>query len=314
MKLSNNDKTYLADKLPDIELSYDKIIHKKVYDNMNTAYMIIPKGKKALVWFTSFKDKNICLILELDKSNNIDNMYVISYCFETELAYNTILYGTIKIIKHTTFFTCENILFYKNKDLKRENYKIKLNLIVDLFKHIKNINYFNNNFIITVPIIKTNLSHAYNECQFLNYDVYGILSLNLHECLPDGILKIEKNVTEATFKVMADLKQDIYNLYCFDNNQLIHNGIAMIPDYKTSVFMNDLFRTIKENKNLDFLEESDDDEEFENTNEDKFVDLKKSLIMKCVYIEKFRKWKPLSIASKGSLIISKKELYRLQKK
>lgn len=314
MKLSNNDKTYLVDKLPDIELSYDKIIHKKVYDNMFMIYMIIPKGKKALAWFTSFKDKNICLILELDKSNNIDNMYTVPYCFDTELAYNTILYGTLKNIKSSTFFTCENILFYKNRDLKRENYKNKLNLMIDLFKNIKNTSYFENNFIIGMPIIKTNFNHAYNECQFLNYDVYGILSLNLHECIPDGIIKVEKNITEATFKVMADIKPDIYNLYCYDKNDLQFSGIAMIPDYKTSVFMNDLFRTIKENKNLDFLEESDDDEEFENTKEDKFVDLNKSLIMNCVYVEKFRKWKPVSIANKHSKIISKKELYNLQKK
>ena len=35
--------------------------------------------------------------------------------------------------------------------------------------------------------------------------------------------------------------------------------------------MNSLFRTIKENENLDSLEESDDEEEFENSNVDKFV-------------------------------------------
>lgn len=314
MKLSNNDKTYLVDKLPDIELSYDKIIHKKVYDNMYKTYMIIPKGKKSLVWFTSFKDKNTCFILELDKSNNIDNIYSVPYCFDTELAYNTILYGTLKNINSSIFFTCENILFYKNKKLKRENYKNKLILMIDLFKNIKNTSYFNNNFIISIPIIKTNFNHAYNECHFLNYQVYGILSLNLHECIPDGIIKFEKKNTEAVFKVMPDINPDIYNLYCYDNNNLQFSGNAMIPDYKTSVFMNDLFRKIKENKNLDFLEESDDDEEFENTKEDKFVDLNKSLIMNCVYIEKFRKWKPVSIANKHSKIISKKELYNLQKK
>lgn len=313
MKLSNNDKKYLVDKLPDIELSYDKIIHKKVYENTYMSYMVIPKGKKALVWFTYFNDKNICLILELDNSNNINNMYVVPYCFDIELAYNTILHGTLKTINKTTFFVCENILFYKNKDLKRETYKTRINLMVNLFKNIKNTSYFTNNFVISAPIIKTSFSHAYNECQYLNYDVYGIKSFNLNECYPDGVIKIDKNITEAIFKVMADIKPDIYNLYCFDN-ELSFCGIAMIPDYKTSVFMNDLFRTIKENKNLDFLEESDDEEEFENTNEDKFVDLKKSLIMKCVYIDKFRKWKPVSIASKGSQIISKKELYRLQKK
>ena len=35
--------------------------------------------------------------------------------------------------------------------------------------------------------------------------------------------------------------------------------------------MNELFRNIKENSNLDLLEESDDEEEFENVNPDKYV-------------------------------------------
>ena len=131
MILSNNDKKNIIDKLPDIELSYDKIIHKKVYDNVQTIYMIIPKGKKALIWFTYFNSQNICLVLELDTSNNINNMYIVPYCFETELSYNTILYGTLKNINNTNFFTCENILFYKNKDLKRERYGIKLNLWIE---------------------------------------------------------------------------------------------------------------------------------------------------------------------------------------
>ena len=49
----------------------------------------------------------------------------------------------------------------------------------------------------------------------------------------------------------------------------------MIPDYKTSVFMNDLFRTIKENKNLDLLEESDDEEDDNDCDE---TDAKSDLV------------------------------------
>ena len=55
--------------------------------------------------------------------------------------------------------------------------------------------------------------------------------------------------------------------------------LACIPDFTTSVKMNKLFRNIKENKNLDALEESDDEEEFEDTSEDKYVDLSKNILM-----------------------------------
>jgi hypothetical protein len=100
------------------------------------------------------------------------------------------------------------------------------------------------------------------------------------------------------FIVSADIQNDIYNLA--DPNDLsnydytISNKlIAAIPDYKTSVFMNALFRNIKENRSLDALEESDDEDEFENTNIDKFVDLTKKIKMKCIFNYKFKKWTPI---------------------
>ena len=43
--------------------------------------------------------------------------------------------------------------------------------------------------------------------------------------------------------------------------------------------MNKLFRDIKENANLDLLEESDNEEEFENVNIDRFVHLNKEYLI-----------------------------------
>ena len=59
--------------------------------------------------------------------------------------------------------------------------------------------------------------------------------------------------------------------------------------------MNKLFRTIKENIDLDALEESDEEEEFENPNIDKFVQLDKSYKMVCNFNNKFKKWIPIKI-------------------
>jgi hypothetical protein len=61
--------------------------------------------------------------------------------------------------------------------------------------------------------------------------------------------------------------------------------------------MNNLFRNIKENNDLDALEESDDEEEFENSNVDKFVYLNKEYKMVCNYNKKFKKWVPIKITS-----------------
>ena len=72
-------------------------------------------------------------------------------------------------------------------------------------------------------------------------------------------------------------------------------GLAAIPDYKTSIMMNKLFRIIKENNDLDALEESDNEDEFENSNVDKFVHLDKSYKMVCNFNNKFKKWVPIKI-------------------
>jgi hypothetical protein len=112
------------------------------------------------------------------------------------------------------------------------------------------------------------------------------------------------------FHVKPDIQNDIYHLYVLNNNQEEElYDIAYIPDYTTSKMMNKLFRNIKENENLDTLEESDDEEEFENNQIDKFVYLDRTILMKCVYNNKFKKWQPLSIAHKNDRIGSIQELF-----
>ena len=106
------------------------------------------------------------------------------------------------------------------------------------------------------------------------------------------------------FIISPDIQNDIYYLVDPDMSMNHHKNadnvisvsdklIASIPDYKTSVMMNALFRNIKENRSLDALEESDDEDEFENTNIDKFVDLNKKIKMKCAFNYKFKKWTPI---------------------
>jgi hypothetical protein len=121
---------------------------------------------------------------------------------------------------------------------------------------------------------------------------------------------------QAIFKVKPDIQNDIYYLYCLnDNLEEEFYSIALISDYKTSVFMNNLFRNIKENLNLDTLEESDEEEEFENDKEDKFVYLEKEYNILCVYNYKFKKWVPNKlIDSSNSKIILKKYLPNIENK
>jgi hypothetical protein len=96
------------------------------------------------------------------------------------------------------------------------------------------------------------------------------------------------------FQVTADIQFDIYHLFAYGKNKSqVYYNVAYIPNYKTSVFMNGLFRNIKENRNLDYIEESDDEDDFQNTMPDKYVDLKKTLYLECRFHPKFKRWVPI---------------------
>ena len=94
-----------------------------------------------------------------------------------------------------------------------------------------------------------------------------------------------------TFIVRPDVQNDIYHVLN-DVDELITDKtmIAHIPNYKISVMMNSLFRNIKENRNLDALEESDEEEP--NDDKHKHVDLNKFVRMKCTFNHRFKRWQP----------------------
>ena len=316
MILSREDKKQLLDRFPSLELSYENVLHKKVCAEL---YMLIPKGQKAFVWFTYWQDLDVCLVLLLNDNNNICDVKPYPVCFDAKLSLNTVIYGTIFSNNNLTHFSCEQLFYYKgtnvNKGPNVNNYSFLQQLA--LFKHIfsndiKQVAYTPDFLILGIPIIKTNYDHALFSINGLSYKVHAVSFINNNDVL--GIYKINKPILqEATFKVKSLVGADIYELYCNDRTDAY--SIAFIPSYKSSVMMNSLFRHIKENSNLDLLEESDSEEEYENTNVNKFVNMDKTYNMRCVYIRKFRKWQPIEVVydQQKQKITSYKEVQMLEK-
>jgi len=67
--------------------------------------------------------------------------------------------------------------------------------------------------------------------------------------------------------------------------------------------MNSMFRNIKENQNLDAIEESDDEDDFQNMRIDKYVDLKKTIAMECYFQPKFKRWIPTKKAYPSEKVV-----------
>lgn len=121
---------------------------------------------------------------------------------------------------------------------------------------------------------------------------------------------------EAVFQVMADLESDIYHLYCYDGKNredpYIYFDIAYVGTRKESVFMNTMFRNIRENSNIDLGEESEDEDMFQTIGMDKYVDLNKKLKILCIYNDKWRKWVPKNVVADSARVANVNELTRRQ--
>lgn len=307
--LKKETQKMLIRRFPKIELSYNKNIYKKVHADY---YMLIPKGPKVFLWFTYIHKKNVCLLVRLDYKGEIINIERYAMCFNTELSYGTVLHGTLLKVNQKSIFCCEDIYIYKGKFTGKYTPIKKLELYNNLFSCEVSQRSYGTQFIIPVmACISQNYETLFESIKDLPYKVYGIRYIRRSNVV--GIEKIQIEVKKETvFKVKASLQSDIYHLYSLNQSSKIQNikdngnkdndnknyvGIAMIPSYKRSVMMNSLFRNIKENKNLDLLEESDSDDEFENTALDKFVSLDKEIYMKCVHNKKFNMWEPIEVTN-----------------
>ena len=309
---SEADIKLVLQDFPKFELCYEMITHKKVLGS--SAILAIPEGKKCFAWFTSYKNDNICFLLEININKNIVDVKIITTSFTDKLALGTIFYGTSFINKNYNYFCVEDLYYYAGKSCNNLTYLSKLESMKDIFKNEISQNILVNSFtIFGLPLITNDLQLILKKIQLLPYKISEI-KFRFFENKNNKkifVMKYFKPGTQkqdfrkdAIFKITADIEPDIYNLFIYNNDSEEYYDIAFIPDYKTSVMMNKLFRNIKENANLDSIEESDDEEEFQDSREDKYVYLDRSFKIKCEYNHKFKRWIPVSLAGKSDRIIS----------
>jgi hypothetical protein len=342
--LSLFEQEKILNEFPNIKLSYENIAYKKVYNS--DVILAIPEGKKCFAWFTINNNNNVCLIMETTSNKQIKNTRITNVCFSSELSYGTILYGTVFYYKNNNFFAIEDIFCYKGKNIERENWGNKFQILNKMLeKDLKQVSYNNSFIVFGLPLISNNIDELANKMKDVYYKI-DCLHFRLYNRINNYLImtfksyienyvenkldknnqksvvnnrqipiKNEKNETknilkrEIVFKIRPDIQDDIYHLYCLNDNLVEeYYNVAHIPDYNTSVFMNKLFRNIKENNNLDTLEESDDEDEFENEKEDKFVYLDREYNIVCSYNYKFKKWVPMKLIDNKHNISKKTEI------
>ena len=308
MQFTEQEKNFILQDFPKFELSYENMIHNKVHNA--DILLAIPEGKKCYAWFTSYKEDNVCFLLELSE-NKIKHISVLLTTFDDKLAYGTVFYGTMFKYNNINCFCIEDLYYCKGKNCTTRLYSEKLDLLRDILLHHKN----NKHIIFGLPLMTTEFATMLKNIDLLPYKICQIkfrffeknnyrkiLFVKYYKPRTNNTNNNNNNILKGVFKITADIEPDIYNLFAFQDGKEVCNDVAFIPDYKTSVLMNKLFRNIKENENLDALEESDDEDEFEDSRLDKFVYLDRSFKMNCEYNHKFKKWVPISLADQNAML------------
>jgi hypothetical protein len=318
--LSFHEQKHLISQFPkNIKLCYEKNNYNKVL--IGDVYIAIPFGKKCFAWFTIHNSLEVCFLMELNESRQISHVKICNCVFHPNLVLGTILFGTIF---RTSFFVIEDIFWYKSLNVSSFNWATKWRYIEYIFNNeIKQIGYNNHFLIFGLPVMSANGIDDFKEkLKTVPYNIYNIQARNynkvgyfesqkLQEFLKEKVkVKVKESLIPQQeimiiFEVRPDIQTDIYHLYCFDNNRstLIYYDIALIPDIITSVKLNKLFRKIKENENIDLMEESDSEDEFEDNREDKYVYLERKYNMSCQFNNKFKKWVPIEVVSNDKICI-----------
>ena len=318
-QLSEIEISLVLKRFPKFELSYETMTHKKVHNS--DVILAIPEGIKFFSWFTNYNNNDLCFILEINDNNKIKDIKTITTGFSNDLALGTIFYGTMFNYNSITCFCIEDIYYYKGRNYIHTQYSLKLQLLKEILSNDMSQSALNKDFtVFGAPLMSNDFNIILKDIQSLPYKVSHlkfrffeknssrkILTMKYYKpgvTNKDNNNKSHDNVRNAVFNVMADIDPDIYNLFVYKNGIEEYYDTALVSDYKTSVMMNKLFRNIKENINLDAIEESDDEEEFEDSREDKFVYLDKSIKMICEFNYKFKRWCPVRLAKENDKLFS----------
>jgi hypothetical protein len=310
-------------RFPKIELSYETVHHKKVCASDSVA-LACPMGKKHFIWFHERR----AYVVDLNKEKTPVAIRSLEIVVPASYLLETVVYVTKDA---NAPFIVEEIYVSKGMNLSNLCFGDRLGFLHDFMRTFESCQMFVLPGMWAVPAgtelsanIPLKLGYATHHIQYREMRRHAPY-INL--ALPrKGLEKAEAKTEpkkappivqlpkfdyakpqfrqKTMFQVVADVQFDIYHLYAEGANRMpVYCGLLGMPTYKASVFMNSIFRKIRENQNLDYIEESDDEDDFENMDETKYVDLEKVANIECAFHSKFKKWTPVRIVGDREKIV-----------
>lgn len=276
--------------MPKIELSYEELVDKKVYSDV---CFILPIGIKCLFWFTIINGEFLCISIPMQGNKlNINNSSVEVCCFNKNICYGN---GTLCMgvkIKNSNITTVYDIFYYKNINYSLTNYQKKIETLCLFLSNIQNDVVLSHQLTLFLPQFASNFIEL-NEKKTKNnnYSVYCYMFANLYKTSSVNLFKKylydKSDAPEKIFliKPCQDKLFDMYDLFIFNKGTIEYYSKAHINKLKLSYELNRFFHNYKYVDNLDYTEESDDENEITS-------EPPKNAYVKCNYNRYLKLWEP----------------------
>jgi len=290
----------------------------------NKSYIWITTVESKNFCFIIVTNNNKTNINDIKNLNNHNfQIYILPVFFNCTLATQTLIIATKFNISHQTFITFDDIYFYKGNNTFNFSFSQKLQIFDILLNQEITIKPYKH-ILLGLPIISNNYNQLLQNISNLQYKIYAIkfktsdsktiknilFSQEITYSLPyyqnhitqsrniNNISNHSKHVQHVHQSQIKDLfvKPTIdmdtyhayYNVQCLENDSC---GMLHINNLKSSFHMNSIFRKVKENSNLDLLEESDDEDNYQNSYGN--IDPNTPIKITCIFNSSFNKWQPL---------------------
>ena len=256
------------------------------HKNNDNLKMYIPCGRKIILWFLKYNQQNYCIYFEYDKER-VEKCFFQYMSFKHELTCGcgTMIVG-IKVEREICLY---KYLYFMGKKYEKSHIE----------EHMYDFKYMVENYIqkmrvphfmrLCVPYMSFQ-KDIISEAVQLPYPVFSIMGKTNHQTLLHEYC--------AYFQIFVeDHKKGIYKLYVRNRqNDIIFYDTALVNDLKTTHMCRKMFSKSKKYKSYDKIEYSDDESD---------EPISSPLIMQCVYVPSFKKWKPYKSCRRNMDSISK---------
>ncbi len=264
---------------------YAKIFNNQYSKNLNNPHVICLKsgGNPYLLFFTQINDVNYAFLIDKKVKDGYEypKIFLVHYRFDSSLFTGSLFETELVRDKNNNWFLLiADLYVFKSDKCITKTIIERMNMIHLMMEK----EYIDDSFCNICPIqVKKYFDYSYYDIivnEFipsLNYSIRGLYFVPLKPSYSkilflfpkDDMKQIKVNYNKKMnknihFKIVKTLKPDVYELYLKSANNIVKNGIACVPNLKTSEFLNKLI-----------------------------IDTEKEYFVECSLNEKFKKWQPI---------------------